>query len=679
MENGSPRPGVNVVGFFRAEFGQGEAARRVVAALDRAGFPVRTITYDRIPHRQEHPFDERPSDGLFPTNIVCLNAEHLLAFTRGEERELLRGRYTVGLWFWETNRLPPELRQALDFVDEVWVASPFVAEAISAETSKPVLTFPLPVVKPEPSGLTRADVGLPKDAFVFAYAFDFFSTIQRKNPLGLIEAYTRAFSPGDGAMLYLKSINGDRVPEDLARLKAAAADRPDIAIEDGFVEARRLTALSELCDCYVSLHRSEGFGLTIAEAMAFGKPAIATGYSGNLAFMDDEDGYLVPYSLTTLKTAVGPYPAGTIWAEPDLDEAARLMRQVFDDPAQARERGQRGQKRVETRQSVDGAAAFLAERVPQLEQLRTERDARETAGTHAARFLTHGPSLSWDAPSRSGTVGRLWRRLLMRLLRPYTVRQRELETLLVSGVDELERARDRLERVTERLGESLDHLQAKLHARPYTAEPDDRATSPYAAFEDIFRGPEERVRELLEPYVELLRGHEPVLDLGCGRGELLELLSEAGIEARGVDSDQGMVERSRSKRLAVEQGDAVSYLEQLPEGSLGAVVAVHVIEHLAYTDLRRLLELSSRALRPGGLFIAETVNPHSIPAFKTFWVDPTHRAPIFPEVASALALIHGFAGAEIVFPRGSGDAETDRIEETEYTLLARAGGSQPGR
>src|SRR5438105_12516949 len=110
MSEQSPSvPGVNVIGFFRAEFGQGEAARRLVAALDRAGVPVRTVTYDRIPHRQGHPFEERSGDGFFPTNIVCLNAEHLLYFTRGDGRELLRGRYSVGLWFWETSRLPREL------------------------------------------------------------------------------------------------------------------------------------------------------------------------------------------------------------------------------------------------------------------------------------------------------------------------------------------------------------------------------------------------------------------------------------------------------------------------------------------------------------------------------------------------------------------------------------------
>ena len=664
--------GVTVVGFFRAEFGQGEAARRLVAGLERAGIPVRTLTYDRVPHRQEHPFEDRAADGFFATNILCLNAEHLLSFARGEGRELLAGRYSVGLWFWETSRLPPELRPALGYVDEIWVASPFVAEAISAETSKPVLTFPLPVIAPPPSSLTRADLRLAEDAVVFAYVFDFFSTIERKNPLGLIEAFTRAFPEPGRALLYLKTINGEGARDDLERVRAAAAGRPDIRIDDGYVEADRLAALTRHCDCYVSLHRSEGFGLTIAEAMALAKPVIATGYSGNLAFMDEESGFLVPYSLTTLERAVGPYPAGTVWADPDLDEAARLMRAVVDDPDAARERGARGQQAIRERQSLERAAEFLRERVPVLEGLRTDRDMRETPGTRAAQFLAGGPSLSWDARSRSGAVGRVYRKLLLRLLRPYLVRQRELETLLATGVEELERARDRLEHATEGLAESLEDLQARLHARPYTAEADRRGGSPYVAFEDVFRGPEERVRELLEPYVELLRGHAPVLDLGCGRGELLELLRDAGIEARGVDSDPGMVERCRAKGLAVEQADAIEHLEQQAPGSLGAVTAMHVIEHLPFAALERLLEAARRALVPGGLLVAETVNPHSIQAFKTFWVDPTHRAPIFPEVAATMARIHGFVSADVIYPRGTGEDEADRTEQTEYALVATA-------
>ena len=681
---GPPRSGVNVVGFFRAEFGQGEAARRLVAALEKTGIPFSTVTYDRVPHRQSHPFDERTGEAPYQSNILCLNAEHLLQFVQGEERELLRGRYSVGLWFWETDRLPRQVRPALDFVDEVWVASDFVREAIQAETEKPVLTMPLPVVVPAPPGLTRADLGLPEDVTVFLFVFDFFSTIERKNPIGLIDAYRQAFPEPADTLLYLKSINGDRSRDELARVRAAAEGRRDIVVSDAYVDHDRLTALTAHCDCYVSLHRSEGFGLTIAEAMAYGKPAIATGYSGNLAFMDAESSFLVPYSLTSLDREIGPYPAGTVWAEPDLDEAARFMQLVAEDPEQARERGRRGRKAVESKQSLDRAASFLAERVPELERRGAERSKRETPASRALGFLRDGPTVRWDAPSRSGRVGLLWRRVLLRLLRPYLIRQRELETLVVSGLEELERSRDRLEdavRVVQaHYGERMDDLDARLarllselYARPFeaAADPAEARDSTYDAFEEIFRGSEVRVRELLRPYVPLLLDHAPVLDVGCGRGELLELLREAGTEARGIDLDEGMVERSRRKGLDVELTDAVAYLERQDPGSLGAVFASHVIEHLPYEELEQVFELSRRVLRPGGLFVAETINVHSLSAFKTFWTDPSHRAPIFPEVAHALALIHGFADAEIVYPRGSGNRDVDADEATEYALVAR--------
>src|SRR5205823_1984337 len=237
---------------------------------------------------------------------------------------------------------------------------------------------------------------------------------------------------------------------------------------------------------------------------------------------------------------------------------------------------------------------------------------------------------------------------------------RAVQSLLGGRVDDL----------SDQLNSRFDELTGKLYAKPYVAETTSAGgSSAYADFEEVFRGPEERVRTLLEPYVELLRDHEPVLDVGCGRGELLQLLDEAGVEARGIDIDSGMVERARANGLRVERAGAVSYLGSQPAGALGAVVAIQVIEHLSYEDLQRLFELGRRALAPGGLLVAETINPHSLPAFKTFWVDPTHRAPIFPEVASALALIHGFTSAEIVYPHGCGDAEADRVEQTEYALV----------
>ena len=192
----------------------------------------------------------------------------------------------------------------------------------------------------------------------------------------------------------------------------------------------------------------------------------------------------------------------------------------------------------------------------------------------------------------------------------------------------------------------------------------------YRGFEDTFRGTEEFIRERQRPYLDLLGERSPVLDVGCGRGEFLELLAKAGIEARGIDTDPDMVARCREKGLGVEQAEAVSYLEAQPDGSLGVVFSAQVIEHLPYEELVRYFQLAERKLVPGGLFIAETVNPHSIQAFKAFWVDLTHRLPIFPEVAVTLARLHGFESAYVFFPLGTGELETDRRTQGEYAVVA---------
>jgi hypothetical protein len=287
--------------------------------------------------------------------------------------------------------------------------------------------------------------------------------MERKNPLGLVEAFKRAFAPGEGPLLYIKSINGDRMPEQLRELEAVAHAHPDIRVADGFVPAEHVRALTALSDCYVSLHRSEGFGLTIAEAMAYGKPAIATRYSGNLTFMEPDNSYLVGYTTSTVPEGCPPYPVGAMWADPDLDEAARHMRTVFEDPEEAQERGRRGQQTIRERHSIERTAAFLAERLPAVEQLRHERarDEARTPAQGAKEFLARGPSLPWDVPSpRFGRLGVFARRVLLRLLRPYLVRQREWETLVADALLEAEvmnrQHRERIEKLEALLEEAVD-------------------------------------------------------------------------------------------------------------------------------------------------------------------------------------------------------------------------------
>jgi len=199
------------------------------------------------------------------------------------------------------------------------------------------------------------------------------------------------------------------------------------------------------------------------------------------------------------------------------------------------------------------------------------------------------------------------------------------------------------------------------------------ATAPLGAgFEDIFRGSEAEIRDRQRVYLEVIRDRGPVVDLGCGRGEMLGLLATAGINARGVDLDEVMVDRARARGADVHHGDAIEYLMKLEDGSLGAIFSAQFIEHLPAPRLPELLEVARTKLRPQGVFVAETVNPHSPRALKAFWVDPTHQHPLFPESMLALCRLTGFESAEIMFPLGGDDLATDLRTCAEYAVVAGA-------
>ena len=172
-------------------------------------------------------------------------------------------------------------------------------------------------------------------------------------------------------------------------------------------------------------------------------------------------------------------------------------------------------------------------------------------------------------------------------------------------------------------------------------------------------------------YVDVLRGSAPVVDLGAGRGEMLELLAEAGVPATGVDLDPDMADHVRVKGLPMECLDAFDYLDKQPDGSIGSVFSAQFIEHLPGERLISLIRLSYRKLAPGGLFVAETVNPHSPRALKAFWMDLTHAHPIFPEALVAWCGLAGFSEATVHFPLGTGDLDGDLATQGEYAVVAR--------
>jgi glycosyltransferase involved in cell wall biosynthesis len=442
--------GVNVAGYFRAEAGVGQAARHVVEGLRRAEIPFATLGFSETPSRQLHHFEET-GDTAYDVNIICVNADQLHRFAHHVGLDFFRNRHSIGIWWWEVSRFPARYRSALDLLNEVWVGSEFIRQTIAPETEKDVLKIPIGIELPgDIDPLPRERVSVP-EGFMFLFSFDFDSRFERKNPLAVVEAFRRAFEPGEGPVLLIKSINGDRNLRDLERLRAETGGLDDVVIYDGYLSGAETEALTAACDCYVSLHRSEGFGLTMAEAMAHGKPVIATGYSGNVDFMTEETSRLVPYRLVEIPPGVDPYPAGAEWAEPDVEFAASFMRELYEDPDGARELGRRAREHVADVLSPDRTAAFLASRLGTIQELRASIPGPGSAIEHASRYIREGPSAPIGADSRLGALGRLYRRFIYRALRPYTARHAEFEHAVVDGLQELRNELGTVETEIQRL------------------------------------------------------------------------------------------------------------------------------------------------------------------------------------------------------------------------------------
>lgn len=740
--------GANVAGFFRSELGLGEAARLLIGGLDAAKVPALPVQGALVPPcRQEAEFTfTTPAESPYPINVICMNGDTIPVFAREADDRFFKDRHTIALWWWEiVDAFPPDWDEAFKYIDEVWVATEHIYQAIAPHSPVPVNKVPMPVTMPRQRPYTRKAVGFPEDGFVFLYIFDYHSTAARKNPVGHIEAFKKAFKPGEGAKLVLKCINAENLPEHHERTLLAIGDHPDISVIDRYVSADEKNGMLANADCYVSLHRSEGFGLTPAEAMLLGKPVIATRYGGTLEFMNDENSYLVDHGWTTVGPGAHPYPRDAKWAEPDIDHAAKLMREVFDDPEAAAARGAAAQRYMRLHHAPAVAGAAMRRRLETIYDT-LSAGVEPAPGIELPDLHHTGDRIGRALPvpaGRAAAVKKPVRNVTGRVMSPWLARQKSIDEGLLRSLDALYGELDRvshdiaerasvelreertqtmaaLRRIRAELGDherwlvGVEHQLARqaemieelrrlatpvneLRALPYMEEPFEQWTDPqagavegfrkgigldaagtaeaYRRFEDRFRGSRKRITELQQPFVPLLAGHAPVLDVGCGRGELLEVLAGAGIEARGVDTDAGMLAIARVNGVTnVEEADAVEILKNAEPGSLGAVVAMQVIEHLPYEALQELLLAARHALRAGGRLIVETVNPHAIAAMKGFWLDPTHQHPLFPEVTLELVQEAGFDSGFVFYPGGVGDVEADRHRQPAYAVVADVAG-----
>jgi len=367
--------GLDHLGFFSAEHGVGEAARQLVGTLRATGVEVSTINYTDTESRLGHPF-VCENESRHKVLLTSINADQMLAAQHILGADFFHDRYVIGQWFWELETAPDWYPPAYPFVNELWAPTRFIEAMLrrSMPDSVTVTYTPLPIVPPVIDVLmNRAHYGLD-NRFMFLFAFDFMSVMKRKNPLGLVDAFCRAFAHCAGPMLVIKAINGDKRPHDLALLQAAIADRSDIVLMGDYLTRIETSTLTSIADCYVSLHRSEGLGLTMSEAIALGVPVIATGYSGNLDFMTDANANIVPMHRVQVGNDAGGYSPLAMWAEPNLEEAAALMRSVYENPRFAKEKARRAQAEILNAFTVERSGAIMKNRLEQI--WRSQRGAQ---------------------------------------------------------------------------------------------------------------------------------------------------------------------------------------------------------------------------------------------------------------------------------------------------------------
>jgi glycosyltransferase involved in cell wall biosynthesis len=349
------RPGMNIVGFFTADLGIGESARCMARAADAALIPTALVPLKL--NCRNRLGDTSLADRLQETNPHGVNVIHVdppvaRDIDHHHGAAFRKDKYNVGYFAWELPEFPDAWMSSFDYFDEIWCPSDFVRQSIELKAPFPVLTMPHSIRFDRPGGnrsSLRARFSLPDDRFLFLTLFDLNSYTARKNPRAAIEAFRQSGLAKGGGALVLKVQNADSNRPDFAALSEAVRDLPGTVIISETLSRSDVYALEAACDCFVSLHRSEGFGLAVAECMYLGKPVIATDWSATAEYLSRHNGLPVRYSLVQLEVNHGPYARGSTWAEPEIGHAAELMQRVFAEPEEARRLGAAARQTIEER------------------------------------------------------------------------------------------------------------------------------------------------------------------------------------------------------------------------------------------------------------------------------------------------------------------------------------------
>nr|WP_315485899.1 glycosyltransferase [uncultured Undibacterium sp.] len=357
--------GINLIGYIAAELGVGEAARSLARACSAISVPYSVVDVgfqSSNPQRDTQAL-KNASKEHFAIDLVYVNADQTKNTLKHLQSIKHECTYRIGFWHWEQPQIPAEHIAAFAGLDEVWVPSSFVRDAVAAVSPVPVIVIPHALQFEATPAVQRGSFGLPENKVLALVMYDFHSYQHRKNPKAAIAAFRLATKNRDDAVLVVKTINRDKHPAASQELADYLADLPNTIIIDEFLTRQQTWDLQSCCDILISLHRAEGFGLAPAEMMYLGKAVVATGWSANMDFMTANNSMPVEFQLKPLEHAVGAYPAGPLWAEADIEHAATCIAQLLDKPELRNRLGQQAMLDIRRMLNPETVGRTVAQRL----------------------------------------------------------------------------------------------------------------------------------------------------------------------------------------------------------------------------------------------------------------------------------------------------------------------------
>lgn len=368
FELGHWQRGINLIGNIKGDSGLGQSCRLVANVLEHCGYPLCIVQHSISPKlsTQDTTYEKKlKKNNPYGINLFHMNPHELATAYLQLGKRVWDGHYNIAYWLWEMEEFPDEWVDCIHLLDEIWTPAEYISEGIRKKTDKPVITVPYHVTAPVDAAYDRLYFGLPTDKFLFLMMFDCGSTMERKNPEAVIKTFQMAFTERQEGVGLIIKINGGS-DDDVAKIKSYTAGYENIYLINQVFTKLEINSLIKCADGVVSLHRAEGFGLVLAEAMLNGVPCIATNWSANTEFMNSQAACMVDYTLVPLEQDIGPYKKGNRWAEPNVDQAAEYMKLLYENPEHGRRLAENAKKQVDEVFSMERAVTVVQTRLSQI-------------------------------------------------------------------------------------------------------------------------------------------------------------------------------------------------------------------------------------------------------------------------------------------------------------------------